>query len=182
MKNCKKGSWFSPIAGDTSVKKDLQKKYSWFSRILYNVLLVAIGGYLLMQTIKEISLFGPDVFSIVKIVIWVILLLIGIVGVIEIGKNLIQFNNPTSFYIKTCRIVDVRGEKAGKRTYYYVTIQNADGTTVEYESKNNPWLSEEQIAAKKEITIVTFEDVSEEEDISTVFVLDNVYPEYRNNE
>lgn len=60
-----------------------------------------------------------------------------------------------------------------------MTIQNADGTTVEYESKNNPWLSEEQIAAKKEITIVTFEDVSEEEDISTVFVLDNVYPEYR---
>lgn len=181
MKNCKKGSWFSPIAGDTSAKKDLQKKYSWFSRILYNVLLVAIGGYLLMQTIKEISLFGPDVFSIVKIVIWVILLLIGIVGVIEIGKNLIQFKNSV-FYIKTCRIVDVRGEKAGKRTYYYVTIQNADGTTVEYESKNNPWLSEEQIAAKKEITIVTFEDVSEEEDISTVFVLDNVYPEYRNNE
>ena len=82
----------------------------------------------------------------------------GIIGIIEIGKDLVHFKNSV-LYVKTCRSVDVREEKAGKRTYWYVTIQNADGTTVEYESKNNPWLSEEQIATKKEITIVTSEDI-----------------------
>lgn len=176
-KELQKGGWFSPADDDTSVKKDLQKKYGWFSNVLYMVLLLIISGYLLIQTVKYISLYGADFFSILKIAIFAILVLVSLFGLKGIYTDFTHFKNAV-FYVKTCRIVSFRGETPVKRTNWYVTVQDGDRVT-EYQCKNNPWFSEEEIAAKKEITIATFDDANEDDDISMVYILDNVYPNYR---
>ena len=81
--------------------------------------------------------------------------------------------------VKTCRIVGMRGETPRKHTTWYVTVLDGDQET-EYCCRNNPFYSDEEIAAKREITIATFDDVNDEDEISMVYILDQVYPNYRN--
>lgn len=174
--NAQKNGWFTP-ANDEDVKKDFQKKYDGLTNILYMALLFLISGFLLIRTVKEISLYGAAVLSIVKIIIFVILLIVSILGFIGINNDYNQFKNSV-FYVKTCRIEGFRGETPVKHTNWYVTINDGKQVT-EYLCKNNPWFSDEQIAEKKEITIATLDRVNEDEDISMVYILDNVYPDYR---
>ena len=168
--------WFSP-GDDAEVKNDLKKKYGVFLNLLYMVLLLVIAGYFLIQSIKHISLYGADFFNIVKIIISVVAILYALFGLIGIYIDLNQFKN-AEFYVKTCRIENFRGESYGKDTSWYVTVHEGDHVT-EYPCKNNPWFSDEEIAAKREITIATLDDVNTEEEISMVYILDNVYPDYR---
>ncbi len=172
-----KGRWFSPAENDLTVKNDLQKQYGWFTNILYWGLLAIIGGYLLVRTINEIRLYGVEFFDIIKIVVFGIMLLAGIIGIIDICKDAFKSRNAV-FYVKTCRIVSIRGERPRKYITWYVTVQDGDEIK-EYECNSNPCFTDEQIAAKKEITIATFDDVSNEDDISLVYILDAVYPNYR---
>ncbi len=171
-----KNGWHSP-GDDAAVKKDLQKKYGWFSNILYMVLLLIISGYFLVQTALHINSYGIDVLSIIKVILFAVLIFMSLLGLKGIHIEYTQFKQ-AHFYVKTCRITKFRGEPAGKRNNWYVTVEEGDHET-EYYCKNNPWLSNEQIAAKKEITIATFDDVTTEEEISMVYILDNVYPNYR---
>lgn len=174
--NEKRNDWLSPD-DDAEVKKDLQKKYGWFLNILYMVLLLVISGYLLVHTVQYIQLYGIDFFNILKIILFAILIVVGLLGLKGIYTEFTKFRN-AEFYVKTCRIVDFRGERAGRYTNWYVTVMEGD-TVKEYHCKNNPWFSDEQIASKKEITIATFDDVNEEDEISLVYILDKVYTKYR---
>ncbi len=167
--------WF--LAGDDpELKKDLQKKYEWFLRVLYRVLLIGICGYLLGNSVLYMCFYDGNIISIIKSIIYVLLIVVGLFGLVNIYTEFHKFKN-AQFYVKTCKIVDFRGERAGKYTDWYVTVTD-DNTVKEYPCKNNPWFSEEVIAAKKEITIATFDDVNEEE-ISLVYILDKVYTQYR---
>lgn len=172
----KKNGWFAP-GNDEAVKKDLQKKYDSLTSILYMGLLFLISGYLLIGTVQDIGLYGVSVFGILKIIIFVILILASLLGFKSIYNDYEQFKNSV-FYVKTCRIEAFRGETPGKHTFWYVTVQDGQQVT-EYRCKNNPWFSDEQIAEKKEITIATLDHVEEDDEISMVYILDNVYPEYR---
>lgn len=170
-----KNGWFSP-SDDEEVKQDLQKKYSALTNILYMVLLFVISVYLLIGTLKNIGSYGVTGFSIIKAIIFAILILVSLLGLKGIQNNFNQFKN-AAFYVKTCRLEGFRGETPGKYTHWYVTV-NDGGQVTEYLCKNNPWFSDEQIAEKKEITIATLDDVNAVE-ISMVYILDNVYPDYR---
>ena len=137
-----------------------------------------IGGYLLIQMIDNIRTYGINLSGIIKIVICTVMVLAGFFGLIDIIKNAVSFKKSV-FYVKTCRIVGMRGETPRKRTTWYVTVLDGDQET-EYCCRNNPFYSDEEIAAKREITIATFDDVNDEDEISMVYILDQVYPNYRN--
>lgn len=70
MEQLQNGGWFSPNANDGAVKKDLQKKYGWFSNILYWVLLFVIGVYVLVKVIGDMRLYGTGFFDIIKLIIF----------------------------------------------------------------------------------------------------------------
>lgn len=172
----KKNGWFLPC-NDKEVKKDLQKKYGWFSNILYMVLLMIISGYFFVHTVLRISTQGLHFYSILKIIILVVLFLFGLFSLKGIHMEFTKFKN-AEFYVKTCKITNFRGETSGKQTYWYVTVEYGEHE-VEYHCKNNPWLSDQQIAAKKEITLATFDDVTKKDGISMVYILDKAYTNYR---
>lgn len=105
------------------------------------------------------------------------MVLAGAIGIFDFFKDVVNFKKSV-FYVKTCRIAGMRGEKSGKYVIWFVSVEDG-GQVVEYECKSNPFFSDEEIAAKREITIATFDDVNDADEISMVYILDNVYPNYR---
>jgi len=85
-----KNGWVSP-GDDTELKKDLQKKYEWFLNVLYMVLLMCISGYFFINTILHIHLYGIDVLSIFKIIIFAILFVVGPFGLKGIYTEYTKF-------------------------------------------------------------------------------------------
>ena len=151
MEQLQNGGWFSPNANDVAVKKDLQKKYGWFSNILYWVLLFVIGVYVLVKAIGDMRLYGTGFFDIIKLIIFSVMVLAGAIGIFDFFKDVVNFKKSV-FYVKTCRIAGMRGEKSGKYVIWFLSVEDGN-QVVEYECKSNPFFRMRRLPQKERLPL-----------------------------
>lgn len=175
-----KNGWFSPD-NDTTLQKDLKKKYMTFSTKLSGIILLFFGIYILLYYKQQITANGWINSTIVAIIFELFI----IIYFINFSKKLLCLKN-YMFYVKTGKLENFRrvvkhtgsGKNRKTHIYYYIMIRFGNHVA-EYRCYNNPDFSPMDITNQKEITIATLDNLSSANKVPKVYVLDNVYPEYR---
>lgn len=182
-----KNGWFSP-ENDARLRQDFRRNCPITSDI---VAIAFFAIFFLCIIVGTLS--SPDSpYETPQKIFMTILMFVAIAIVcvwqgIKIFKKIYRIMH-YDFYVRTCYLENFRvvtkttgsNRRDDKRTYTYYYITVTDGYHVaEYKCNTNPHFSPQELNSHKEITLATIADLKVSNHIGMVYVLDEVYPEYR---